>query len=102
MGSNKHGQLGIGEPIEFKNSPVLIEGIPGNRRVNQITCGGNQTLAVLENGEVYAWGQGAFGATGLSKLQDCFKPEKITFNAEQKITKVSAGLNHSAFIDVSG
>jgi hypothetical protein len=28
MGSNKHGQLGIGEPIDFKNSPVLIEDLP--------------------------------------------------------------------------
>ena len=28
MGSNENGQLGIDDPIRFKNSPVLIEDIP--------------------------------------------------------------------------
>jgi len=26
--------LGIGEPVDIKNSPVLIEGLPTQRRVN--------------------------------------------------------------------
>lgn len=33
-----------------------------------IACGGNQTFVVLDQGEVYAWGEGTVGATGLGKL----------------------------------
>jgi len=35
--------------------------------VNQLSCGGDQTFAVMDNGDVYAWGKGLNGATGLSK-----------------------------------
>ena len=43
MGSNSNGQLGIDEPIEYKNSPVLIEKIPVDRDCifSLVACGGN-------------------------------------------------------------
>lgn len=39
----------------------------------------------------------------MSKLEDCFRPEKVTFNGpEFRITKVASGKNHTAFIDTKG
>ena len=40
MGANENGQLGIDDPVRFKNSPVLVEDIPV-RRIDHIACGGN-------------------------------------------------------------
>ncbi len=43
MGSNSNGQLGIDEPVEYKNSPVLIEKIPAEKEciLSLVACGGN-------------------------------------------------------------
>ena len=69
MGSNEHGQLGIDDPVRFKNSPVLVENIDV-RHVQMIACGGNQSFLCSEDGEVYSWGHGQFGSLGLGTLQD--------------------------------
>ena len=63
MGCNKQGQLGIDEPCDIKNSPVLVEKLP-QKRMNALSCGGNQTFVVCDQGEAYSWGGGAEGALG--------------------------------------
>ena len=40
MGSNNHGQLGIDDPIDLKNSPILVDRLPV-KRYAAIGCGGN-------------------------------------------------------------
>lgn len=73
MGSNQNGQLGIGDPVQNKNSPILVEKLPPSRHIAEISCAGNQTFVILdveENSAVYAWGQGACGALGIGKVQD--------------------------------
>ena len=67
MGSNENGQLGIDDPIRFKNSPVLIEDIPVGQ-VKQIACGGNTSFLCGGEGSVYSWGEGQHGALGLATL----------------------------------
>jgi alpha-tubulin suppressor-like RCC1 family protein len=70
MGSNTQGQLGIEDPyIQQKNSPVLIEALlskksrdlTSNLEVSQLACGSAHTLALMNNGEVYAWGNNEHG-----------------------------------------
>lgn len=87
MGANDNGQLGIDDPVRFKNSPVLIESIPAEGSdVHQIACGGNHSFLVCGSaGEVYSWGEGSHGALGLSTLQDQFKPKKIQITNETRI-----------------
>lgn len=57
MGANEFGQLGIDDPVRYKNSPVLIENVPV-RHVSQIACGGNSSFLCSDEGQVYSWGEG--------------------------------------------
>lgn len=102
MGSNSHGQLGISDPAQSKTSPVLIETLPKNAKINWIAAGGNRSFAITEQGDAYGWGQGSSGALGLQEVKDCSKPVKIHFNDDTKITKVDSGMGHTAFIDRRG
>jgi alpha-tubulin suppressor-like RCC1 family protein len=71
MGSNNHGQLGIGEPLQSKNSPILVEKLPPARFISAVTCGGNHTFVILEDeNSVYAWGEGTYGVLGINVQQD--------------------------------
>jgi alpha-tubulin suppressor-like RCC1 family protein len=76
MGSNLQGQLGIDEPDDLRNSPVLVDKLP-QKRINTIACGGNRTFVVVESGEVWSWGEGIDGALGQGKLQNAFAPAKV-------------------------
>lgn len=49
MGNNENGQLGIDDPVRFKNSPVLVENFPV-RHINSIACGGNMSFLCSEDG----------------------------------------------------
>ena len=67
MGANEFGQLGIDDPVRYKNSPVLIENVPV-RHVSQIACGGNSSFLCSDEGAVFSWGEGQHGALGLQTL----------------------------------
>lgn len=102
MGANENGQLGIDDPVRFKNSPVLIENIP-IRHVSQLACGGNSSFLCSDEGTVYAWGEGQHGALGLGTLQDQFKPAKIQIpNGDARIAKIDCGKEHAVMLDISG
>ena len=52
MGSNSDGRLGIDDlSVSFSYSPCLIKSLS---KVSKIACGSNHSLAITENGEVYA------------------------------------------------
>lgn len=53
--------------VKSKSSPVLVEQLAGNSIVD-LSCGGNHTVAVTETGEVYAWGEGRYGALGVPDI----------------------------------
>jgi len=101
MGSNLHGQLGIDDPVETKNSPILVDKLPTNR-IQIVSCGGNHTFVSSDDGEVFSWGEGCHGALGTGKLQDQFAPVKVNFPGNTKIVKIDSGLKHTAFLDVTG
>lgn len=101
MGSNSHGQLGIDDPVDSKNSPCLVDSLP-LKRISLINCGGNCTFISTEDGQVFSWGEGKFGQLGSGKVQDRFRPEDIYFKQNTRIIKVNAGLEHVAFLDVTG
>ena len=60
-GNNDYGQLGDGSTTS-SSAPVTVTGLGG--RVIAIAAGQYQTLVLLENGTVKAWGLNSFGELG--------------------------------------
>lgn len=73
IGSNKSGQLGINDrTVESKNSPTLVDYFYNNKEdphiwvgMATVTCGHYHTIVVSAAGEVWAWGEAAYGALGV-------------------------------------
>jgi alpha-tubulin suppressor-like RCC1 family protein len=79
-GTNGEGQLGIGTLPRPSDVPVTVR-LPA--RVRQVTQGGSvpgngQTLALLANGDLYAWGADGQGQLGDGKTASQSSPELIT------------------------
>ena len=58
----------------------------------------------MNNGDLYTWGDGQFGATGLNGSANTFAPMRVTVGGghEPQFTQVSAGKRHTLAIDVQG
>ncbi len=79
-GTNGQGQLGTGTLPRPSDVPVTV---PLPARVRQVTQGGSvpgngQTLALLTNGDLYAWGADGQGQLGDGKTAAQSSPELIT------------------------
>jgi len=79
-GTNGEGQLGIGTQNKPSGVPVTVH-LP--TRVRQVTQGGSapgngQTLALLTNGDLYAWGADGQGQLGDGKTAAQSSPKLIT------------------------
>ncbi|CAB3376988.1 Hypothetical predicted protein [Cloeon dipterum] len=75
-GENTYGQLGLGtaEPIKV---PTKISGPLEHKRVVQVACGIDHTLALTSEGEVYAFGRNDTGQLGLGTTDDHWLPQKV-------------------------
>jgi alpha-tubulin suppressor-like RCC1 family protein len=105
-GYNASGQLGLGD-TEARLTPTKVEGLP---KVKAIAAGGawpiryvveaGHSLALTESGEVYAWGNNAFGQLGLGDTEDRLTPTKV--EGLPKVKAVAAGYDHSLALTESG
>ncbi|KAG0255362.1 hypothetical protein BGZ95_005782 [Linnemannia exigua] len=80
-------------------TPTLIGGIPP---VEAISVGGNHTLALTREGDVYAWGFGEMLACGNGEAEDVETPLQLAGQQIEgaKIIKVAAGGQHSVILAV--
>ena len=97
MGSNSHGQLGIGDPSSsFKNTPTLVEGALQEHTVVRVSCGNFHSLALTNQGMAFSWGQGKFGALGNGRSDNQHEP--FSFASDSNFVDISAGGSHSGFL----
>lgn len=77
MGNNGDGRLGLGD-LELKESnvPCLVEGI-ADHFVTKVQCGLAHTIALTNNGEAWAWGQGYYGSLGVDTLKSQYSPVPV-------------------------
>ncbi|PIK54230.1 putative RCC1 and BTB domain-containing protein 1 [Apostichopus japonicus] len=61
-GYNGNGQLGMGNNVN-QPSPCRVSSLQ-NIIISQIVCGYNHTLALSDEGKLYAWGANAYGQLG--------------------------------------
>ncbi|KAF9359300.1 hypothetical protein BGX34_008449 [Mortierella sp. NVP85] len=114
FGSPEYGQLGNktnGQYLQQSNrlvhipqtTPVQVGGHLKDKKVTQVSCGTNHTLALTDDGSVYSWGFGGYGRLGLSKQEDRWTPMPIEhFSGSAQITratKIAAGSSFSMALD---
>ncbi|KAL2342893.1 hypothetical protein Fmac_004178 [Flemingia macrophylla] len=98
-GRNQNGQLGLGT-IEDSLVPQKIqnfEGIP----IKMVAAGAEHSVAITEDGNLYAWGWGRYGNLGLGDRNDRMLPEKVTVDGD-KIRMVACGWRHTICVSSSG
>lgn len=76
-GQNADGQRGNGTTGAANEVPGQVT-LPAGRTATQVSAGGVHALALLDNGDVYAWGRNASGQLGLGDLQSRSTPTKVT------------------------
>ncbi len=107
-GLNGDGRLGDGTTTT-RSTPVAVAtaGTPmDGKKIVAIAAGGAHSLAVDDQGAVYAWGAGANGRLGNGGATNSNVPVAVTTvgtpMAGKVMTAVSAGELHSVALDVDG
>ncbi|MFI1978505.1 RCC1-like domain-containing protein [Streptomyces wedmorensis] len=89
-GDNAYGQLGNNRTGDNRTVPDRVQGMP---KVKQISAGCDFSLALLENGKVYAWGRGIHGQLGTGNRATSSVPRLVV--GLENIVEVDAGCHHA-------
>jgi len=89
-GDNAYGQLGNNRTGDSRTVPDRVQGMP---KVKQISAGCDFSLALLENGKVYAWGRGIHGQLGNGSRATSSVPRQV--QGLENIVEIDAGCYHA-------
>ncbi|MFE5910734.1 RCC1-like domain-containing protein [Streptomyces wedmorensis] len=89
-GDNAYGQLGNNRTGDSRTVPDRVQGMP---KVKQISAGCDFSLALLENGKVYAWGRGIHGQLGNGTRATSSVPRQVL--GLENIVEIDAGCHHA-------
>ncbi|MEU8763816.1 sialidase [Streptomyces sp. NPDC048659] len=89
-GDNAYGQLGNNRTGDSRTVPDRVQGMP---KVKQISAGCDFSLALLENGKVYAWGRGIHGQLGNGGRATSSVPRQVS--GLENIVSIDAGCYHA-------
>ena len=90
-GLNIEGQLGD-KTRKARKRPQPIKGFPG--KVIDITAGAYHSMALLESGEVYAWGRNSRYELGDGTSLNKLSPQLVK-TLPDKVVSIAAGYYHS-------
>tara|TARA_B100001250_G_scaffold400210_1_gene410496 strand:- start:4287 stop:16886 length:12600 start_codon:yes stop_codon:yes gene_type:complete len=103
-GTGSEGRLGQGSgDVGNKNTPVQVKGVGGSgflSNIKQISCGGTQTLALANDGTLYAWGSNSEGQLGVGDTTARYYPTVVPYTGEA-ISKIAAIHKHSLICTVT-
>jgi len=97
-GSNAFGECGTGATTSKVTVPIEVEGISD---VVDLAGGRNHTLAIKDDGTVWAWGDNNSGQLG-DGTDDNFREEPEQVAGLSNIVDVAAGADHSVAVTASG
>jgi alpha-tubulin suppressor-like RCC1 family protein len=96
-GYNVHGQLG-NNSTAHRSSPVQT--IAGGANWAKVACGDYHTLAIKNDGTLWAWGNNTYGQLGDGTFTHRSSPVQI--GTGQNWNKIAAGLTHSFGMKTDG
>ncbi|XP_065763312.1 probable E3 ubiquitin-protein ligase HERC3 [Muntiacus reevesi] len=94
------GQPGISPSLQGVVAEPQVCGFISDRSVKEVACGGNHSVFLLEDGEVYTCGVNTKGQLGHEREGN--KPEQIGALADQHIVHVACGESHSLALSDQG
>ncbi|KAH9971036.1 regulator of chromosome condensation 1/beta-lactamase-inhibitor protein II [Lactifluus volemus] len=114
-GSGEKGQLGNGRTgehiatgnrtgFDIESDPIPVKGLD-DKKIVQITCGQQHSIALDEDGIVYVWGYNGYCRLGLGNQKDVLTPQVVPQASPHKQylgAKVAAGPSNSVVIDRQG
>ena len=101
-GRGKEGQLGLGG-IENKREPQIVPSLQG-REVVYASGGDGMTAAIVVDGSVYTWGNGALGKLGQGRSTSNQSLPRMVRGAlnHEVVVQISLGFEHAACVTSSG
>ncbi|SEU37223.1 Alpha-tubulin suppressor [Myxococcus fulvus] len=97
-GKNDFGQVGLGTTGGLVNAPTRVSGLSG---IQAVSANGNFSLALGQDGRVWAWGQNASGQVGKGAVSTA-EPTPRQVNNLPTIRAIAAGHNHALALDADG
>jgi alpha-tubulin suppressor-like RCC1 family protein len=73
--SYNKGQCGLGHTDDAE-LPQMVKDL-ASKKVTKVAAGGFHTLALTEDNDLYAWGQGTYGELGSGNQQSVSKPQLV-------------------------
>ncbi|EQC26046.1 hypothetical protein SDRG_16112 [Saprolegnia diclina VS20] len=102
VGSNRHGQLGLGNESRkqvFEPTPILEAASAALFCCDHVAVGWHHVLGV-HDGAVYSWGKGSFGQLGHDSVNGEHTPRLLVM--DERINHVACGSEHSLLVTASG
>ena len=96
-GYNMDGQLGDGATSIYRRTPMQVMGLAG---VTAIAAGGGHTVALRQDGTVWAWGDNIYGQLGDGTNNDRLMPVQVT--GISGATAIAAGHEHTVMLRQDG
>lgn len=102
-GNGDKYRLGHGTTAK-EYTPRVIDSLSGKGRVTDIACGLGHTIALMQGGEIYAWGNGSNGRLGLGDTTDRSNPTQVVTNngssrrQSQGSTATTSGSSHQPLL----
>jgi len=90
FGSNKYGQLGVGD-YKARLNPSLVRGALTGKEVVLCACGDGFTVAATKDNQLFSWGSGKNGRLGIQLAagkNSCSTPKPI-FGSLHKVASLS-------------
>lgn len=103
-GAQIDGQLGDGVSrgtfgLEPVTEPQPVSGLTG---VKEVTSGGLESYAILEDGSLWGWGGNSNGELGDGTQEEKTRPIRLPIPGDVAITQVSASSSHALAVDAEG
>ena len=90
-GANQSGQLGYGQDTGWVSTPVQVSKIVN---IKSIEAGGEQSFAIDENGQLFAWGLNQYYAA-LGDGTNTNRNVPVLIDGLTHVAEVAAGFNHT-------